>query len=169
VCVLCMPSASLPSNHSLSRPPSVVAGPSSSSSSPSKSARSPATDDTVPVNGYSKFEFDRSRRRSTAGITSATMGTGRGRITSIPATTTTTTTTTTRRPSSIHRTPVQAHGPTAPAKTRTEDTTFSLPIDIIDTPGLDELCLSPVGSPGGSRCPSPLSSTPVPFTRSYPL
>jgi len=43
----------------------------------------------------------------------------------------------------------------------TEETTFSLPIDIIDTPDLDELCLSPVGSAPDSRSPSPLSSTPV--------
>src|SRR5438552_13179994 len=34
---------------------------------------------------------------------------------------------------------------TSAAATRTQDTTFSLPIDIIDTPDLDELCLSPVG------------------------
>jgi hypothetical protein len=53
-------------------------------------------------------------------------------------------------------------GPTvSPVATRTEDTTFSLPIEIIDTPDLDELCLSPVGSAHGSRPPSPLSSTPV--------
>jgi len=49
----------------------------------------------------------------------------------------------------------------SPAATRTEDTTFSLPIDIIDTPDLDELCLSPVNSAPTSRPPSPLSSTPV--------
>jgi hypothetical protein len=49
----------------------------------------------------------------------------------------------------------------SPVTTRTEDTTFSLPIDIIDTPDLDELCLSPVGSLPGTRSPSPLSSTPV--------
>ena len=53
------------------------------------------------------------------------------------------------------------HHSTSPAQTRTEDTTFSLPIDIIDTPDLDELGLSPVGSACPSRPPSPLSSTPV--------
>lgn len=52
-------------------------------------------------------------------------------------------------------------GSTSPVATRTEDTTFSLPIDIIDTPDLDELCLSPVGSAPTSRPPSPLSTTPV--------
>ena len=49
----------------------------------------------------------------------------------------------------------------SPAPTRTEDTTFSLPIDIIDRPDLDELGLSPVGSASPSRPSSPLSSTPV--------
>jgi hypothetical protein len=53
------------------------------------------------------------------------------------------------------------HHSTSPAQTRTEDTTFSLPIDIIDTPDLDELGLSPVGSASPTRPPSPLSSTPV--------
>lgn len=46
-------------------------------------------------------------------------------------------------------------------QTRTGDTTFSLPIDIIDTPDLDELCLSPIGSDQDSRSGSPLSMTPV--------
>ena len=50
----------------------------------------------------------------------------------------------------------------SPLATRTpEDTTFSLPIEIIDTPDLDELCLSPVGSAPTTRSPSPLSSAPV--------
>jgi hypothetical protein len=57
--------------------------------------------------------------------------------------------------------PGQANLTTPPIVVPTEDTTFSLPIDIIHTPDLDELCLSPVGSVPESRSPSPLASTPV--------
>ena len=49
----------------------------------------------------------------------------------------------------------------SPLATRTENTTFSLPIEMIDTPDLDELCLSPVVSAPSSRPTTPLSLTPV--------
>ena len=48
-----------------------------------------------------------------------------------------------------------------PLAMTTEDTTFSLPIEMIDTPDLDELCLSPVVSAPSSRPTTPLSLTPV--------
>jgi hypothetical protein len=89
---------------------------------------------------------------------------GRGRRESRPITSIATTTTapvvaanTTAGQAHLHR----IGNSSSPGTTRTEDTTFSLPIDIIDTPDLDELCLSPVGSAPTSRPPSPLSSTPV--------
>ena len=93
------------------------------------------------------------------------MGGGRGRRESRPITSIATTTktapvvgaNTTAGAVHLHR----MGNSSSPVTTRTEDTTFSLPIDIIDTPDLDELCLSPVGSAPTSRPPSPLSSTPV--------
>jgi hypothetical protein len=93
------------------------------------------------------------------------MGSGRGRRESRPITSIATTTktapvvgaNTTAGAVHLHR----MGNSSSPVTTRTEDTTFSLPIDIIDTPDLDELCLSPVGSAPTSRPASPLSSTPV--------
>src|SRR5579859_3417448 len=86
--------------------------------------------------------------KRTSSITSAStpaMGaptTTRGRRESRPITSIATTTKAPQPPSTN-----TAHGSTTtPGTTRTEDTTFSLPIDIIDTPDLDELGLSPVGS-----------------------
>lgn len=68
--------------------------------------------------------------------------------------------TTTSVPASSH-TAIRGGQPTSPPATRTEDTTFSLPIEIIDTPDLDELGLSPVCSAPTSRPASPFSSTAV--------
>jgi hypothetical protein len=93
------------------------------------------------------------------------IGGSRGRRESRPITSIATTTTTapvvgantTVGAAHLHR----MGNSSSPVTTRTEDTTFSLPIDIIDTPHLDELCLSPVGSAPSTRPPSPLSLTPV--------
>jgi hypothetical protein len=68
--------------------------------------------------------------------------------------------TTTSLPASSHTANRGSHLASPPA-TRTEDTTFSLPIEIIDTPDLDELGLSPVCSAPTSRPTSPFSTTPV--------
>jgi len=56
----------------------------------------------------------------------------------------------------------------SPLATRTEDTTFSLPIEMIDTPDLDDLCLSPVVSAPSTRPSTPQSLTPVPAPSPLP-
>jgi hypothetical protein len=130
--------------------------------SPTRSPRSSVDRDVSAGNGSHVIEPNVPKRASSITAAStpplAAPATTRGRRESRPITSIATTTTIAPQPPSTNT----AHGNAAsPAATRTENTTFSLPIDIIDTPDLDELGLSPVGSAPTTRPPSPLSSTPV--------
>ena len=163
---VCASSTATPRLHSSRHSSGTTCMPASPSRSPRSSLERDVSAAGTNNNGSHAIDESNLHKRSSS-ITSASTPlaiapptAARGRRESRPITSIATTTTSAPQPPSVKTT--HHHGNSAsPAATRTEDTTFSLPIDIIDTPDLDELGLSPVGSAPTTRPPSPLSSTPV--------